>query len=105
MITNVCRDRIRLSFFCLISWVYSKTNDDAAAIAGGGASSAGFDAFYLGWRRGDLEKGQIELAAGRYPYQIAHGFIVADGYARSAGGSFMCVGKLIHVNPSCDCPA
>jgi len=63
------------------SWAYVRTNDDASEIAGGGAHSSDFDELYAAWRIGDEESGQFELAGGRYPYQIAHGFLLSDGYA------------------------
>jgi hypothetical protein len=67
------------------AWAYVRTDDAAADIAGGGADSADLDQLYLGWRSVDGEHGDFEVAAGRYPYQIARGFLISDGYAD--GGS------------------
>ena len=72
-------------WFGAVSWAYARTGDDAADISGGGAHSGDFDELYLGWRYGETDSGQIELAGGRYPYQIAHGLLISDGYAD--GGS------------------
>lgn len=73
------------TWFGAASWVFSGTAANASEISGGESSSANFDNLYLGWRHGNSESGQFELAGGRYPYQIAHGFILSDGYAD--GGS------------------
>lgn len=79
------RDTSRGTWFGQASWAYARTGDNASEISGGHASSTDFDNLYLGWRYGSVETGQFEVAGGRYPYQIAHGFLVADGYAD--GGS------------------
>ena len=71
--------------FGAASWVLSGTAASASEVSGGEANSAQFDNLYLGWRLGMPETGQMEIAAGRYPYQIAHGFLLSDGYAD--GGS------------------
>lgn len=68
-----------------LSWVYARTDDDASEIAGGGADSADFDDMYLGWRMEKDHLGSLQLAGGRYPFQIAHGLLLSDGYAD--GGS------------------
>jgi hypothetical protein len=73
------------AWFGAASWVFSGTAEEASAISGGEARSTSFDDLYLGWRFGSPETGQIEVAAGRYPYQIANGFLISDGYAD--GGS------------------
>jgi hypothetical protein len=66
-------------------WAYVRTDDAAAEISGGGADSADLDRLYLGWRSVGGEHGDFEIAAGRYPYEIARGFMISDGYAD--GGS------------------
>ena len=72
-------------WFAKASWIYVRTDEDASEIAGGGAHSSGFEDLYLGWQIGEQESGQFEVAGGRYPYQIGHGFLLSDGYAD--GGS------------------
>ena len=67
------------------SWAYVRTDDDAAEIGGGAADSADFDDLYVGIRRGSTETGLIEVAGGRFPYEMAHGFLLSDGNAD--GGS------------------
>jgi hypothetical protein len=73
------------TWFGAASWAYARTGDDASEISGGHASSTDFDNLYLGWRAGSPQSGQFEVAGGRIPYIIAHGFLLADGYAD--GGS------------------
>ena len=73
------------TFFGEASWAYARTGSDAADISGGTADSTDFDKLYLGWRTGFGDEGRFEVAAGRYPYQIANGFLISDGYAD--GGS------------------
>lgn len=73
------------TFFGAASWVLSGTAASASEVSGGEANSAQFDNLYLGWRYGTPDTGQLELAGGRYPYQVAHGFLLSDGYAD--GGS------------------
>lgn len=73
------------TWFGEAGWAYARTGDDASEVSGGHASSTDFDSLYLGWRYGSVQCGQLEVAGGRYPYQIAHGFLLADGYAD--GGS------------------
>lgn len=73
------------TWFGAVSWAYAKTGDDASEVSGGGASSTSFDNLYLGWRYDSLTSGLFEIAGGRFPYQIAKGFLIADGYAD--GGS------------------
>ena len=79
------RDTAAGTWFGKASWAYARTGDDASEVSGGHASSSDFDSLYLGWRYGSVESGQLEMAGGRYPYQIGHGFLLADGYAD--GGS------------------
>jgi hypothetical protein len=73
------------AWFGKASWVYARTGDDATEISGGHASSTDLDDLYLGWRHGSPESGQLEIAGGRFPYRLAHGFLLEDGYAD--GGS------------------
>jgi hypothetical protein len=73
------------TWFGSASFIYAKTGDDASEVSGGGAGSADFDDLYIGWRYGAKESGQFELSGGRLPYQVAHGFLISDGYAD--GGS------------------
>lgn len=73
------------SWFGAASWVLAGTALHASELSGGDANSANFDNLYLGWRRGSPESGQFEVAGGRFPYQIATGFLLSDGYAD--GGS------------------
>jgi len=73
------------SWFGKGSWAYVRTDEDAAEISGGHAESADFDELYLGYRKGSVETGQFEIAVGRYSYQLAHAYLLADGYAD--GGS------------------
>jgi len=73
------------TWFGSASWAYARTGDDASELSGGHASSTDFDNLYLGWRSGSPQSGQFEVAGGRIPYIIAHGFLLADGYAD--GGS------------------
>jgi hypothetical protein len=79
------RDTSFGAWFGEASWAYARTGDDASEISGGRASSTDFDNLYLGWRYGSVNTGQFEIAGGRYPYQIANGLLLADGYAD--GGS------------------
>lgn len=73
------------AWFAKASWAYAKTDDDASEISGGGADSADFDDLYIGFRNGSIENGSIKVAVGRYTYEMAHGFLISDGYAD--GGS------------------
>lgn len=73
------------SWFGEASWAFAGTAANASEISGGKSSSTDFDNLYLGWRYVTTESGQFEIAGGRYPYQIAHGFLISDGYAD--GGS------------------
>ncbi len=73
------------TWFGAFSWAYARTGDDTSVISGGDASSTDFDDLYLGWRYGSPPSGQFEVAGGRYPYQNAHGFLIADGYADGGG--------------------
>jgi hypothetical protein len=73
------------AWFGKASWAYVRTDKNAAEISGGHADSADLDELYLGFRTGSLETGQFEIAAGRYSYELAHGYLLADGYAD--GGS------------------
>jgi hypothetical protein len=73
------------SWFGKASWAYVRTDEDAAEIGGGHGDSADFDELYLGFRKGSVEAGQFEIAAGRYSYQLAHAYLLADGNAD--GGS------------------
>ena len=79
------RDTSAGTWFGKVSWAYARTGDDASEISGGHASSTDFDSLYLGWRHGSIDTGQFEVAGGRYPYKLAHGFLLQDGYAD--GGS------------------
>jgi hypothetical protein len=67
------------------SYAYARTDDDAVQISGGGADSYDFDELYLGWKTRFSDSDELTLVGGRYPYQIAHGFLLSDGYAD--GGS------------------
>lgn len=73
------------TWFGKASWAYVRTDKSAAEISGGHADSADFDELYLGFRKGSVETGLFEIAAGRYSYKLAHGYLLADGYAD--GGS------------------
>jgi len=73
------------TWFGKASWAYVRTDKKAAEISGGHGDSAGLDDLYLGYRKGSIETGQFEIAAGRYPYQLAHAYLLADGNAD--GGS------------------
>ncbi len=73
------------TWFGVASWAYARTGDDASEISGGHAGSTDFDNLYLGWRFGSPQSGQFEVTGGRIPYIIAHGFLLADGFAD--GGS------------------
>jgi len=74
-----------VTWFGRATWAYVRTDKNAAEISGGHADSADFDELYLGFRNGSIETGQLEIAAGRYSYQLAHAYLLADGYAD--GGS------------------
>ena len=74
-----------VTWFGRASWAYARTDKNAAEISGGHADSADIDQLYLGFQKGSIETGQLEIAAGRYTYQLAHAFLIADGYAD--GGS------------------
>jgi hypothetical protein len=73
------------TWFGKASWAYVRTDKYAAEISGGHADSADLDELYLGYRKGSVEAGQFEIAAGRYTYQLAHAYLLSDGYAD--GGS------------------
>lgn len=73
------------TWFGKASWAYVRTDEDAAEISGGHANSADLDELYLGFRKGSIETGQLEIAGGRYAYQLARAYLLADGY--SDGGS------------------
>jgi hypothetical protein len=73
------------AWFGKASWAYVRTDKNAAEISGGHADSADFNELYVGFRKGSVETGQFEIAAGRYSYQLAHAYLLADGYAD--GGS------------------
>ena len=63
------------SWFGKAIWAYVRTDKYAAEISGGHADSADLDELYLGYRKGSVETGQFEIAAGRYSYQLAHAAI------------------------------
>ena len=67
------------------SWAYARTGKDAAEISGGHASSSDVDDLWLAWASGAVDGDGFGLGAGRYPYVIAHQFLISDGYAD--GGS------------------
>ena len=73
------------TWFGAASWALAGTAKNASEVSGGEANSADFDNLYVGWRHGDPESGRFEVVGGRYPYQIANGFLLSDGYAD--GGS------------------
>lgn len=73
------------TWFGKASWVHARTDNKATPISGGAADSSDFDDLYVGFRRGTIEDGMIEIAAGRYSYELAHAFLLSDGYAD--GGS------------------
>jgi hypothetical protein len=73
------------TWFGKASWAYVRTDKYAAEISGGHADSADLDELYLGFQKGSVETGQFEIAAGRYSYQLAHAYLLSDGYAD--GGS------------------
>jgi hypothetical protein len=79
------RETSKGTWFGSASWVFAGTGADASEISGGHARSTDFDQLYLGWRYGSPQTGQFEVAAGRYPYKIAKGLLLTDGYAD--GGS------------------
>ena len=62
------------------SWAYAKTGEEAAEISGGAASSSDFDDFWLAWTTGTPDSDGLTIGAGRYPYMIAHQFLLSDGY-------------------------
>jgi hypothetical protein len=74
-----------ITWFGEASWAYVRTDDNAAEISGGAADSADFDDLYVGFRKGSIETGQFEVAAGRYAFELAHGFLLADGNADGGG--------------------
>lgn len=74
-----------VQLFGKVSYTYAATASGAPELSGGDADSAGFDDAYIGLRYGDAERGEWTLAAGRYPFELGHGFLVSDGYAD--GGS------------------
>jgi hypothetical protein len=74
-----------VTWFGKASWAYVLTDKNATEISGGAADSADFDDIYVGFRIGSIETGQFEIAAGRYAYELAHGYLLSDGTAD--GGS------------------
>ena len=73
------------TWFGKASWAYVRTDNGAPEISGGAADSADFDDLYIGFRTGSVSDGQFEMTAGRYSYELGHGYLLSDGYAD--GGS------------------
>lgn len=67
------------------SVAYAITSVKAPELSGGHADSFDVDDAWLGLRIGEPDDGEWQLSAGRYPFELAHGFLIADGYAD--GGS------------------
>jgi hypothetical protein len=79
------RDFGNVTLFGRASFAYAETGSGAPDLSGGEANSADFDDAYAGLRYGDSKSGQWEIAGGRYPFELANGFLISDGYAD--GGS------------------
>jgi hypothetical protein len=74
-----------VTIFGRASFAYTITTFDTPDDFGGDASSGDVDDAYVGISLGAAETGAWTFAGGRYPFELARGFLISDGYGD--GGS------------------